>query len=208
MVSGWKVGTPLVMGRGFFMLCLGMALCCLGSFMTNPRVEALGYAVAVLLIALCLLGQVLVASIGVLTNGTWHRRKFYMYLWMVLFATACWLAFWLGRLAPLDTLVLLAGIQGLFWSLWYLEIAFHLHGSPRKAGMLCVLAGTTSTIGIILSTQPRLSDIGAVTAVACYIIWIGIQTLLTVPYLFRNWESKSARNVLTSTLPQLSPPSR
>ena len=201
----WKVGTPLVMGHGVFLLCLGMALCSLGSFLTNPKVEALGYMVAVFLTAICLLGQAIVACIRVLANGTWHRREFYIYILVGLFAIACWLVFWLYRLAPLDMLVLLAGLQGLFWSLWYVGMTFHLQGSPRKAGILCVLAGTTSTMGIILSTQSGLSDISAVTEVACYITWIGTQTLLTVPYLFRNWEDRTVEEVLPGNLPLSSP---
>ncbi len=200
MVRMWKVGTPFVMGHGVFMLCLGMALCSLGSYMTNPRVEALGYIVAVFLTAMCLLGQAIVACIAVLANGTWRRREFYIYLWVGVFSVVCWLVFWLNRLAPLDILVLLAGLHGLFWSVWYVGLAFHLQASPRKAGMLCVLAGTTSAIGIILSTQSNLSDISAVTAVACYITWIGIQTLLTAPYLFRNWEGRTVGDMMTGNL--------
>ena len=207
MVRVWKVSTRFVMGHGVFLLCLGMALCSLGSFMTNPKVEALGYMVAVFLTAVCLLAQVLVACIRMLINRTWHRREFYIYIVVALSAIACWLVFWLYRLAPLDMLVLLAGLQGLFWSLWYLGIAFHLQGSSRKAGVLCVLAGATSTMGIIQSTQSGLSDISAVTAVACYITWIGIQTLLTVPYLFRNWEGRTPGKNLPGNVP-LSSPSR
>lgn len=189
MVRTWKVSTPFVMGHGVFMLCLGMALCSLGSLMTNPRVEVLGYSVAVFLTALCLLAPALIVGIGVLANGIWHRREFYIYLWVGVFSVVCWLVFWLNRLAPLDMLVLLAGLHGLFWGIWYVGLAFHLQVSPLKAGLLCVLAGITSAIGIILSTQSNLSDISAVTAVACYTSWIGIQTLLTVPYLFRNWKT-------------------
>lgn len=208
MVRAWKVGTPFVMGHGVFMLCLGMALCSLGSFMTNPMVEALGYTMAVLLTATCLLGQALIACIRVLANRAWRRREFYIYLWAWVFSVVCWLVFWLNRLAPLDILVLLAGLHGLFWSLWYVGLAFHLQAYPRKAGLLCVLAGTTSAIGIILSTQSNLSDISAVTAVACYTTWIGIQTLLTAPYLFRNWEGRTAGGMLTDHLPPSFPTDR
>lgn len=205
MVKAWKFGTRFVMGHGVFLLCLGMALCSLGSFMTNPKVEALGYMVAVFLTAVCLLAQVLVACTRMLINRTWHRREFYIYIVVALVSITSWMVFWLYRLAPLDMLVLLAGLQGLIWSLWYLGIAFHLQGSPRKAGVLCVLAGVTSTMGIILSTQSGLSDISAVTEVACYITWIGIQTLFTVPYLFRNWESRTPGENVPGNLPLSSP---
>lgn len=187
MIRPWKVDTRFVMGHSILMLCLGMALCSLGSLMTNSRVEEFGYSAAVFLTAACLMGPVLLVCIGMFSNGAWRRREFYIYLPAGLFSIVCWLFFWLSRLAPLDTLVLLAGLHGLFWSLWYLGLAFHLQAYPRKAALLCVLAGTTSTIGIILSTQSGLSEISAVTAVACYITWIGLQTLLIIPYLFRGF---------------------
>ena len=193
MVKGWKVGHRFLMGQGVFTLAVGMALCFLGSFMTNPRVEAFGYIVTVFLTAICLLGQALVAGIGMLANRASRRRDLYIYFWIGIFSVVCWLVFWLYRLAPLDALVLLAGLYGLFWSMLYIGLTFYLHASPRKAGVLCVLAGITSVIGIILSTQSHLSSISAVTAVACYLTWIGIQALLTAPYLFRNWENRTAK---------------
>ena len=202
MVKGWKVGHRFLMGQGVFTLCVGMALCSLGSFMTKPKIEAFGYIVAVFLTAMCLLGQALIACNGLLANRTWRRRELYIYFWVGIFSVVCWLVFWLYRLAPLDVLVLLAGLYGLFWSLLYIGLTFHLHASPRKTGVLCVLAGITSVIGIILSTQSNLSDISAVTAAACYLTWIGIQALLTAPYLFRNWENRTAEGTLSVDLGQ------
>ena len=202
MVKGWKVGHRFLIGHGVFMLCVGMALCSLGSFMTNPRVEALGYIVAVFLTAMCLLGQALIVYNGLLADRACRRRELYIYFWVGIFSVVCWLGFWLYRLAPLDVLVLLAGLYGLFWSLLYIGLTFHLHASHRKAGMLCVLAGITSVIGIILSTQSNLSDVSAVTAVACYLTWIGIQALLTAPYLFRNWENRMAEGTLSGGMAQ------
>jgi len=202
MVKGWKVGHRFLLGHGVFMLCVGMALCSLGSFMTNPKVEALGYIVAVSLTAMCLLGQALVAGIGMLANGAWRRRELYIYFLVGIFSVVCWLVFWLYRLAPLDLLVLLAGLYGLFWSMLYIGLTFHLHASPRKTGVLCVLAATTSVIGILLSTQSNLSDVSAVTAVACYLTWIGIQALLTAPYLYRNWENRPAGGTLSGGMAQ------
>jgi hypothetical protein len=186
-----RLGTSYVMGHGLFMLCLGMALCSLGSFMTNPRVEASGYTAAVVLTGASLIGMLLLVCRGMIANGVSYRRGFGIYMWIGLFSIACWVVFWLNRLAPLDMLILLAGLQGLFSSLWYVAVAFQLRAYPRQSSILCVLAGITSAIGIFLSTQPNLSDISAVTAVACYLTWIGIQTLLTAPYLFRGLEQRT-----------------
>lgn len=156
---------------------------------------------AVFLTAACLLGQAIFVFIRMLEDETWRHREFYIYLCAGVFVVVCWLVFWLNRLAPLDTLVLLAGLQGLFWSLWYVGLALRLQADPRKAGVLCVLAGLTSALGIILSTQSNLSDISALTAVACYITWLGIQALLTTPCLFRNWKGTKAAEMLAAHLP-------
>ena len=200
MVRAWKVSPRFVMWNGVLILCLGIALCCLGSFMTDPRVEAFGYTVAGLLTAACLMAPVLLACVAALVNKAWRRTAFYIYFVAGVLSVACWLIFWLNRLAPLDMLVLIAGLYGLVWSLWYVGLAFHLKADPRKAALLCVLAGTTSAVGIILSTQSDLSGISAVTAVACYITWIGLQTLVTVPYLFRNLQVRTAGDLLTDHL--------
>lgn len=202
MVKGWKVGHGFLMGQGVFTLAVGMALCSLGSFMTNPKAGSLGYIVAVSLTAVSLLGQAIIAYNGLLANRVWRHRELYIYFSAGMFSVACWLVFWLRRLAPLDALVLLAGLYGLLWSVLYIGLTFHLRPSPRKAIMLCVLAATTSVIGILLSTQSDLSSISAVTAVACYLTWIGIQTLLTAPYLFRNWENRTAEGTLSDGMAQ------
>lgn len=187
MTTIWIISPHFMMRHGIIMLCLGMALCSLGSFMTNPKVEASGYMMAVCLTAACLLSQAIFVFIRVMEDEIWRHREFYIYLCAGILFAVCWLVFWLNRLAPLDTLVLLAGLQGLLLSLWYVGLALHLQVYPRKAGVLCVLAGLTSSLGIILSTQSDLSHISTLTAVACYITWIGIQTILTAPYLLRSW---------------------
>ncbi len=192
MATAPKLRMAVVLGPGVFMLCLGMALSALGSYMTVPTIESSGYIAAVLLTAACLLGPVLVACIGISLNGYWRRREVWLYLWLGIFSVVCWLAFWFIRLAPLEMLVVLAGFHGLFWSIYYVGLALHLQLSPLKSTVLCVLAGTTSAIGIILATLSNLTDLGAVTAVACYITWIGTQNLLLLPYLFNNLESGTA----------------
>lgn len=202
MVKGWKVGHRFLMGQGVVTLAVGMALCSVGSFMTNPKAGSLGYIVAVSLTAVSLLGQALIAYSGLLANRVWRHRELYIYFWVGIFSVVCWLVFWLHRLAPLDVLVLLAGLYGLLWSILYVGFTFHLQASPRKAGILCVLAATTSVIGILLSTQSNLSDGSAVTAVACYLTWIGIQALLTALYLYRNWENGPAGGTLSGGMAQ------
>ena len=202
MVRTWKVGRHCLMGHGVLMLCLGIALCSLGSLMTNPMVDESGYTVAVVLTALCLLITGLIAYLGALANRARHLRQVAIYLLVGAFSIACWLIFWLIQSAPVDIrlLVLLAGLHGLFWGLWYVRLAFHFQAYPRKAAVLCVLAGTTSSLGIILATQSQLTEINAVTAVACYTMFIGVQILLTAAYLYR--ECETAGELLSGSSPK------
>jgi hypothetical protein len=200
MVKTGKVGRNLLMGHGVLMLCLGMALFSLGSLMTNPMLDELGYTITVVLTALCLL--ITGVYLGVLANRARHRRPVAIYLLIGALSTACWLIFWLIQSAPLDIrlLVLLAGLHGLFWGLWYMRLAFHFQAYPRKAVVLCVLAGTTASLGIILATQSQLSKLSAVTAVACYAMFIGVQILLTTAYLYRECETEG--ELLPGSSPQ------
>lgn len=167
------------------MLCLGIALSLLGSLMADPLHDALGYTMAVVLTALCLL--MAGVYLGVLANRPHQCRPVAFYLLAGALSIACWLIFWLIQSAHLDIrlLILLAGLHGLFWGLWYVRLAFHFQAYARKAVVLSVLAATTSSIGIILATQSQLSKLSAVTAVACYMTFIGIQILLTTLYLYR-----------------------
>jgi hypothetical protein len=188
MLRTWKVGRHL-MGPGVLMLCLGTALYSLASLMTNPMLDELGYTMAVALTALCLL--ITGVYLGVRANRARHFRQVAIYLLVGEFSIACWVIFWLIQSAPLDIrlLVLLAGLHGLFWGLWYVRLAFHFQAYRRKSVVLFVLAGTTSSLGIILATQSPLSKISAVTAVACYAMFLGVQILLTSVFLYRDCDT-------------------
>lgn len=185
MVKTWNVERHFLMGLGVLTLCLGIALSSLGSLMANPRLDELGYTTTVVLTALCLLITGVYAEM--LANRTRHGRPVANYLLVGAFSIACWLIFWLIQSTSLDIrlLVLLAGLHGLFWGLWYLRLSLHFQAYARKAVVLSVLAATTSSLGIILATQSQLSRLTAVTAVACYMTFIGIQLLFTTVYLYR-----------------------
>jgi hypothetical protein len=185
MVKTWNVGRHFLMGHGVLMLCLGIALSLIGSLMADPLFDALGYTMAVVLTALCLL--ISGGYLGVVENRAGQRRLADIYLLAGALSIYCWLIFWLIQSAPMDLrlLVLLAGLHGLFWGLWYVRLALHFQAYARKAVVLSVLAATTSFIGIILATQSQLSKLSAVTVVACYMTFIGIQILLTTAYLYR-----------------------
>ncbi len=187
MIRTWKVGRHSLLGHGELMLCLGVALFFLVGFMANSTHDEFGYTMAVVLAALCLL----IAGVCyvVQERRERHRPPIAMYLLVGSGSIACWSIFWMIHSAPLDIpiLVLLAGLHGLFCGLWYLRLAFHFQAYPKKAVVLCVLAGATSSLGIILATQSQLSNLSAVTAVACYTMFIGVQILLTAPYLHQSY---------------------
>lgn len=185
-----RVSRLYMMGQGLLMLCLGTALFILGSIMANPAFDESGYMIAVILVASCLL-----------INGVYHgflvsrarpRLPIGKYLMACALSISSWLIFWLIQSAPSEIrlLTILAGMQGLFWSLWYMRLAFRLQANFRKAFLLSILAATTSFLGIILATQAHLSEISSVTEVACFTAFIGVQVLLTAIYLFRECAAK------------------
>ena len=185
MAMKWDVGRHFLIGHGVFMVSLGIALNVFGFFMADPYLSALGYTMAVVLTVLGLL--IPGVYLGVLENREGHRRPAKIYLLVGTFSIACWLIFWLIQSAPTDLrlLELLAGLHGLFWGLWYVRLALHFNTYARQAVVLSVLAAATSSIGLILATQSQMTQLGAVTAVACYMTFIGMQILFTAVYLHR-----------------------
>ena len=172
------------------MLCLGMTLSALGSVMANPLHTESGYALAAALTALCLL--IAGVYLAVTETRARLRRSAAIYLLVGVPPIVCWMIFWLIQSASSDIrlLVMVAGMHGLFWGLWYLRLAFRFQSHSVKAVLLCILGATTSCLGVVLATQSDLSKLGAVTAVACYVTFIGIQILLTAAFLYRECEAE------------------
>ena len=188
MARTWTVGRQSLMGHGVFMLGFGIALTCLASLMTNPELSRFGYSAAVVMTAVCLLFASLIVYLGGLANSAHQTPQMRIYLLGGGGTLAGWLIVWLLRSAPGDIplLAVMAVFYGLFWGLWLIRLAFHFHAYRGKAATLSVLAALTSTLGIILATQPGMSEITAVTAVACYMTYIGILILLTTLLVYRD----------------------
>lgn len=184
-------GSCYVMGQGIFILCLGMALCFLGSWMTSIKENALGYPLAAIVVAIGLLVPGILLSVeGMQKRLGICPKKLYLLMGLVSIVDCglLWIvpfSYYLNA----NILPLLAGGLGVFWGMWFVRIAFHLHGCPGKAGAVCISAGITTFLGILIALQSDLSSRTAVTAVACYMLWIGIQILLVVPLLYRDWTS-------------------
>ena len=171
--------------HGVLMIAFGTALCALGSLMVRPVREQIGYAVAAALTALCLLTAWL--SLGIRRKGPVAHRLSPFYVLGGAASIVCSLIFWLVQSASIDLRVvgILAGLVGLLWASCYMRLAYQFQSSTIKAAILCGLAATTSSIGIIVATRSGLSKLSSVTAVGCYLIVLGAQIYLTAAFLHR-----------------------
>ena len=175
----------LLIGHGMLMLSLGMALFFLSTLISDPHFEKIGYVAANALTAACLLIPASVFT--VFAKRLRHPRPMVVYLSVCALSIACWVTFWFVQFSPVDvpSLALLAGLHGVFWSLWYVRLALNFKGYPVKATLLSILAASMPFLGAILATQAELSPVRAVTMVAGYAMYIGISTLSMTVYLFR-----------------------
>jgi hypothetical protein len=185
MAKTLRIGSPSLTKHGVLMIGFGTALCALGTLMAKPINEQLGYGLAAALTVLCLL--ITCISLGIRENRTLPQRLIATYLIVGVSSIACCLIFWLIQPASVDLRVLgiLAGILGLFWGSCYMRLAFQFQSNSMKAFILCGLAATTSSFGIILATRSGLSKLTTVTLVGCYMIILGVQIYLTAAFLHR-----------------------
>src|ERR1019366_9025191 len=146
MANTWKVTSHALTWQGVLMLCLGMTLSALGSVMANPIHTESGYALAAALTALCLL--IAGVYLAVTETRARLRRSAAIYLLVGVPPIVCWMIFWLIQSASSDIrlLVMIAGMHGLFWGLWYLRLAFRFQSHSVKAVLLCILGATTSCL--------------------------------------------------------------
>jgi len=190
MLNTSKVGNPSLVTYGVLTICLGMALSASGTFMTNPMREELGYLLAEVFTGLCLV----IASVfvGVLRARIHSTRNVAIYLLAWTFSVVCWFVCWILQSSTEDfsLLLSLAGLHGLFWGLWCVGLAMDFRSLRSRAAILCLFGGTTCSIGIILATRSGVGKLSAVTAASCYMLFLGIQTLITAGLLHRQFEKK------------------
>lgn len=187
MANPLRIGSPSLTKHGVLMIGFGTALCALGTLMAKPTNEQLGYMLAGALTVLCLL--ITCIFLGTRENRTFPQRLGAIYLIVGASSIACSLIFWLIQAASVDlrALGILAGVLGLFWGSWYMRLAFQFQSNATKAFILCSLAATTSSFGIILATRSGLSKLTTVTLVGCYMIILGVQIYLTAAFLHREY---------------------
>ena len=178
MVEVRKIGTPLLFFHGVFMLSLGLALFMLSNSMTNPSFEAFGYILAVILVSgsLPAVGWISYRG-GILTMNSGRAGR--MYLLAGAMSIAIGAMFWISQLARAEThaLPILTGFYGMYWGLWNFGLALHLPSHSRVRTMLCIFGGMAAALSVILATEFQFSYFDAVTAMACYLVLIGIQGL-------------------------------
>lgn len=187
MATALKAKSVSLTKNGILMIGLGTTICALGSLMAKPANEQLGYVLAEVLAALCLL--LVGVTVGIRENPMLPQRPSTVYLAAGASSIVCCLIFWRIQSASADLRLLgiLAGLHGLFWGAWYLRLAFHFQSNSIRQITLAATAATTSSLGIILATRPGLGELDSVTAVGCYMILLGMQLYLTSAFLYREY---------------------
>jgi hypothetical protein len=190
MSNYWKLGSLSLIAYGVLTVCLGMILSVCGTFMTHPLGEELGYLLAEVFTGFCLL----VASvfIGVMRAKTESTPNVAVYLLAWTASIALWFVCWIFQPSTQDfpLLLSLTGLHGLFWGLWCVSLALNFRELRVRAFLLCILGGTTCSVGIILATRSGISRFSAVTAAACFMLFLGTQTIFTALLLHRQFEKK------------------
>jgi hypothetical protein len=190
MSNVWKAGSPSLIAYGVLAICLGMILSVCGTIMSTPMWEELGYLLAEVFTGFCLLvGSVYLAVMRSRTEST-RNVSVYLLAWTI--SIVLWFVCWLLQPATEDfpLLLSLVGLHGLFWGLWCVGLALDFRALKARVLLLCMFGGTTCSLGIILATRSGIGRLSAVTAAACYMLFLGTQTLLTAILLHREFEKK------------------
>lgn len=187
MTGSWKSGRDYSAAFGGLMIGLGMALGMLGSMMTDPVREQVPYTSASILTALCLL--IVIFLLAIPESRAFPRYAVNVYLLAGAASAGCCLVYLLlqSSLTDVHLLGVLAALHGLFWGAWYMRLAFRFRSSSLKALVLCILAATTASMGIIVGTRSGLTMFGCITSVACYMLALGIQIFTTAAFLYREY---------------------
>lgn len=190
MSSAWKTSSFSLVAYGVVVVCLGMILSVCGTFMTHPMGEELGYVLAEAFTGFCLFGaSVFMGVIRAKTEST-HNVVVYLLAWTA--SIVLWLVCWLFQPSTQDfpLLLSLAGLHGLFWGLWCVGLALNFRSLKARAFILCSIGGITCSLGIILATRSGISRLSAVTAAACYMLFVGAQAIFAAVLLHRDFERR------------------
>jgi hypothetical protein len=189
MTTKGQIRRRYLTAHGAIMLCMGTTACILASLMAFPSFSQFCYTIAVVLLASCFLSTGF--HLGVQVYRERSDRPLAIYFAVLLLATICWVTLWLMRHAFTNFcwLSVLTGMQGVVWGMWYVRLAFSLKGSSRDAAFLCVLAATSTLLGIVVATQSELTQLESVAMLAYYTLFIGTQILLSTLCLYRKFQT-------------------
>jgi hypothetical protein len=165
------------------MICTGTAVCALGSLMARPAHQQSGYLVAALLIAGCLL----IALLSPRRDTRALSRPMTVAYVAVSSAMVCYMAVstLLSGSKAIPAVGILAGLLGLFWSAWFMTLAFGFQARTPQAAGLCGLATANSLFSFMLGTRTEPGNLGIVALSGCYVIILGVQIYLTAAMLHR-----------------------
>lgn len=191
MAEAREFGRPLLLRHALFMLSLGIALFTMANSMTDPKIAESGYTLAVISLSVGLLAAGYISYRG----RIWaidSQRTGRIYWFAGGLTMACGLLFWIGQLpkGQVHALPVITALYGVYWGMWNFGLARHLQDHPRKGIVLCVFAGITSAVCLIMTTEFQFTGFEAVTELACFLIAIGIQGLLIVLYLYHDMDNQ------------------
>jgi len=152
-----------------------MILLVIGSIMTNPIYEQLGYAVSEVFTVFSLLIS------GAFALVMRSNRGFSGRLWTYGIALAvsilCWLIFWLQQpFGGSDRgLLNLVALHGLFWGTRCVALATRSEAISGKSLLFALIGAAACSTGIFLATRSEMSKLMAVTIAGCYMLCLGLQ---------------------------------
>lgn len=170
-----KIRNPSLIAYGTLTVLLSMALFVIGSIMTNPLYEELGYLMSEVFTLLCLLLASGYTFLTMSDRGSPHQSQTFG---LALFASVlCWLVLWIQQpLSDSDRVLLsLVALHGLFWGARCVAIS-QQSGALSPRSITCLLIGAAAcSAGIILATQSAITKLVAVTTAGCYMLCLGLQ---------------------------------
>jgi hypothetical protein len=166
---------PSLIAYGVLSVVLGMALFAIGSVMTDPTYEQVGYLVSEVFTLLCLLISA-VFTFMMRSNKT-CPRGFTVYGLALAVSVLCWLGLWIRQpFNDSDRILLsLVALHGLLWGARCVTMSAQSELSSGRSIALVLAGATACAAGIMLATQSGTTRLAAVTAAACYMLCLGLQ---------------------------------
>jgi uncharacterized membrane protein HdeD (DUF308 family) len=175
----------LVVVHGIAMLALGLAILYIRATMTNIVFEAFGSIFALLLIAASLLFSSVLDWVCAAGCGPRHIRELRRYLFLSLLTAGVGLFFVIYPAASIEMLCYLSAAYALLLGIGKLQFAYHWECEQRQKRILYVFGAITICFSGGLAGIASQEERAAISMLGAYSIFVGIQMLVTVSYLYR-----------------------